>query len=154
MILSKLILLILVRYVNRNPIVAKVTNSIINYPWSIPTPEKDEFKLIDFKYLDISFKEKCKRGYLEYLLQADNDMWIDPIEVQRMEDFEALELFTNLAERMKINMESLGVPIYNEVNSTFINVCHTHGVTKKQIKLFTGLSLYKMEKLQKFNKKF
>ena len=91
---------------------------------------------------------------MEYLLQADNDMWIDPIEVQRMEDFEALELFTNLAERMKINMESLGVPIYNEVNSTFINVCHTHGVTKKQIKLFTGLSLYKMEKLQKFNKKF
>lgn len=153
LIRSKLILLILVRYINRNPIVARITNNIIEYPWSIPTLEKDKFKLINFKLLDILFKEQCKLSYLEYLKQAVDDMWIDPIEVQRMEDSEALVIFNTLAERIDINIEALIAPVYNDRNSSFINVCHTHGITYKQIKKFTGLSMYKIDKHQKFNRK-
>jgi len=153
LLLSGLIFLILFRYINRNPIVARITDSFLNYPWSIPTPSKDKFKLIDFEYVDSIFKEKCKVGLLEYLSSSDDDLWIDPIEVQRMEDADALSVFNDLAARMYVNIEDVMIPIYNEKVSAFINVCILHGVTIKQIMHFTGHSRYKIEKLLKNNKK-
>ena len=84
---------------------------------------------------------------------SDDDLWIDPIEVQRMEDADALSVFNDLAARMYVNIEDVMIPIYNEKVSAFINVCILHGVTIKQIMHFTGHSRYKIEKLLKNNKK-
>ena len=152
-ILSDLILLIIFRYVNRNPVVARITDSFLNYPWSIPTPDRDILKLIDFKYIDTVFKDKCKVGFLEYLNSSEDDLWVDPIEVQRMEDIDALAIYNNLADRMDVDVEDVMIPIINEKTSSFINVCIAHGITKKQIARFTGISLYKIEKLLKYTRK-
>ena len=152
-IFNSLIFLIVFRYINRNPVVARLVDSFLNYRWSIPTPDKDRMKLIDFKYVDNVFREKCKVGFLEYLNSTEDDLWIDPIEVQRMEDIDALAVYNKIADRMDVNVDNVMIPIINEKTSSFMNNCITHGITKKQIIRFSGISRYKIEKLLNYTRK-
>lgn len=142
------IFLIFFRYINRNPVAAEIVANILHYKWSFLTPKSDRYKLIDFEYINDVFKRKCKTSYMDYLNSSVDDLWIDPIEVQRMEEADALNVFQFILNRMDLEIKDIYYLNNNEKVSSFINICISHGITIKQLNTFTGLSLYKVRKLK------
>lgn len=146
--LTEEIFLVFYRYINRNSVVAGIVESVLEYRWSILTPKADKYRLIDFEYIDDVFSRKCKTSYMDYLNSSVDDLWIDPIEVQRMEDDDALNVFQFILNMMDLKIKDITCSNPNQKASSFFNVCISHGITMKQLNTFTGLSRYRINKIK------
>lgn len=138
----------LYRYIMRNPVVANIAKTIYDYLWVTVTREKDFMSLIDFDYVDCIFEKVCKKSYKEYLESSVDDLWIDDIEVYRMEDDEAKEIFKSIILKLSNESEFNHESISKETQKQIIRVSWYRGVTISQLSGFTGLSRRNIRKLQ------
>jgi REP element-mobilizing transposase RayT len=137
----------LFRYLARNPLIAKMVDSIFSYPWSTPSEKNDMFNIVDFDYVNEVFKQNCKQNLKEFLDSSVDDCWVDPIETQRMNDFEAYEIYMDIMDRMEINQNSFTNIIQTISNLRFFYMCRVNGLTIRQISDFSGLSRFKINSL-------
>jgi len=138
----------LYRYIIRNPVVAGITINIYDYPWVTTTREKDFLHLIDFDYVDDVFKKVCKKNYEEYLKSAVDDLWVDDIEVYRMEDDDAEDLFNTILFKSSDKMVFKQDSICEDIQKQIIRASWYRGITIQQLSKFTDLSKRKIRKLR------
>jgi len=136
------------RYIIRNPVAAGMTYSIYEYTWATPNKERDIFGLINFKYVDEVFKKVCNIGYVEYLKSAEDDLWVEDIEIHKMEDTVAEELFKKMLFKFTATVEFNINTIDKETQKLVIGLASHRMITLSQLKNITGLSINKIRKLK------
>jgi len=136
------------RYIIRNPVAAGMTNSIYEYPWVTPTKEKDIFRLINFDYVDEVFKKVCKVGYEEYLKSDGDDLWVDDIEIHRMEDDIAEELFYKILRKLTSKTKFDRKSIDEETQKQIIRISWFRGITLSQLSKLCGYSIGKLHSMK------
>ncbi|MCD6322674.1 MAG: hypothetical protein J7L77_06570, partial [Clostridiales bacterium] len=132
------------RYIIRNPVTAGMTNSIYEYPWVTPTKEKDIFRLINFDYIDEVFKKVCKVGYDEYLKSDIDDLWVDDIEINRIEDDFAEEILTQIIYKLTSKTEFQRTEIDEKTQKEIIRIAWFRGITLRQLSKLCGYSISKI----------
>lgn len=139
------------QYVSKNPVSAHIEKNIFDYRWTFLTPASDIYNIINFEYVFDVFQKNCKMDYIEYLNSSVDDLWIDPIEVQRMEDKDALNVYRYLLHGMGLEEKDICYPTDNKKVIPFIGLCKLHGITLKQTEQFTGISKFKIRQMRKIN---
>lgn len=135
------------RYIIRNPVAAGMTNSIYEYPWVTTTKEKDIFRLINYDYVDEVFRKVCDVSYDEYLQSDIDDLWVDDIEIHRMEDSIAEELFNCILFKITKKTKFSVYEIDKKTQKLIIGLARNRMITLRQLKKITGLSINKIRKL-------
>lgn len=136
------------RYIIRNPIAAGMTDSIYKYPWVTPTKDRDIFRLINFKLVDEKFQKVCNVSYENYLKSEVDDLWVDDIEIYRLDESTAKELFYNILNRIVAKAEFCAKSIDDDKQRVIIQLACFRGVTVKQLVELTGLSIKTIRRLK------
>ncbi len=138
----------LYRYVIRNPVAAGISDSVSGYEWVTPDPDWDRYGIVDFEYVNEVFTKTCKASHFEYIDSNVDDLWTDEIEIQRLDDKDAYELFINISDHIEqANERNINIS-KSEKLGRVIRISIDRGVTYKQLNKFTGLTYYKLRKLK------
>lgn len=136
------------RYIIRNPVAAGMTDSIYDYPWVTPTKEKDIFNCINFEYVDQIFRNVCKIGYEEYLKSDVDDLWVDDIEIYRMEEELAEQVFNKILYKFTTQTKFEKNKIDKDTQKKIIRLAWFRGITLGQLSKFCGYSVSAIHKLK------
>lgn len=128
------------RYIIRNPVAARMTSSIYEYPWVTTIKEKDIFNLVNFDVVDEVFKRICKMSYEEYLKSDVDDLWVDDIEIYRLENNIANEIFNNILHKLTGKEEFDRYSIDDRTKKEIICIAWYRGLTIKQLSKLTAMS--------------
>ena len=139
----------LYRYIGRNPVAAHLVDSIYDYRWSALKKERDVLRLIDFDYIDEVFKRICKTSYEDYMNSEVDDLWVDSIEIFRMEDPDAEKLFKDILFNIISETEFNGEKLSKQILETIICISRSRGITLRQLTIFTGFKKKKICNLTK-----
>jgi len=128
------------RYIIRNPVAAGMTNSIYDYPWVTTIKERDILNLVNFDYVNETFKKVCKVSYDEYLKSDVDDLWVDDIEIYRIEDNIAKEIFQKILYKLTSETKFAKNSICEKTQIEIINIALFRGLTVKQLSKLSGIS--------------
>ena len=137
----------LFRYVIRNPVVAGITKSIFDYRWVTVTKDLDTFNIINFEYVNEIFRKECKVGFFDFINSDDDDLWIDDIEIHRIEDSDAEKQFERIVYKLTGIKEFNEEDIDKNTQRNIIGVANNIGITIRQLNKLSGFSIGKIHSL-------
>ncbi|MBN2559200.1 MAG: transposase [Clostridia bacterium] len=138
----------LLRYIERNPLVAGMVLSLAEYRFSSYSKANDVYGLVNYEYVMNEFKEHMDMSYEEYLDCSKEDGMLCEFEVNRIGDEIAATLFCEIKTAMfdsaAYNLEELSVSQQRE----FIEVLKYNGLSIRQINVLTGWRKYIIIKIK------
>lgn len=137
----------LFRYIVRNPVVAGIVNSIFDYRWVTITKELDMFNIVNFEYVNETFQKVCNVSYFDFINSDEDDLWLDDIEVHRIEDSDAEKQFKGIVYRITGASEFSSKDIDKNTQIQIISISRNIGITIRQLCKLSGFSIGKIHSM-------
>lgn len=130
----------LFRYIIRNPVAAGIASSVLEYKWVTATKEMDRYNIINFDYVDEISHQVCNCSYDELLNSDEDDLWLDDIEIHRVEDCHANELFKRIVSKLTGHSEFIVNKIDRATQVDILTIANNMGITQRQLSNLSGFS--------------
>lgn len=130
----------IISYILNNPVQAKISSSYDEYAWSSSVSKTNNCNLVDFLYLDhlnIAYNDCTLDQYLKRNVTKNS---LCDLEISRLSDSESLHIFNSITESIS-GLSSFNPNLISlEKQMKIIQESYYHGLSVRQLRLFSDKS--------------